>query len=396
MTACVVSIRKSRVPCAGLDAVMLDLNDTARFNAELRQAMNDYPGRIGAALSFSGFGVDIKSGAEVDNLWQYLRIPMLTWMLDHPCYLLARHSTSVPAVMRMYWAKDFLDFQRDFVRAPYRTALTRMGVMNYGREPAPPHPKRGILPLILFPKSGDDPAVLEETWKLLPRLMRKIIRDATDHYWGETARSGNVVGSVLAAADAAGVELRNDLTLMTFFVTQLDDYMRRIKAKILIQQILPLPVQVYGKGFDYIDTSKARAQILPPISYQELVDKAFESDVIISMNPNIDDACHDRAYLAFSAGAMPLSEINPWWAAEFPELLPYSYDFRERSLTAAVERFLADPQAASGIAQQHALVCRKERSFDNAVQEILELALMHRYFTFNFEPPQRYYAKHGE
>ncbi len=82
--------------------------------------------------------------------------------------------------------------------------------MGFGREPQQREPKPGQTPLIIFPKSGSDPKKIEETWKLLPRVMQRIIRDGIDHYWGQSrARSGLLLSnSVLAAADAVGVELR--------------------------------------------------------------------------------------------------------------------------------------------------------------------------------------------
>ncbi len=388
--------RVIREATTGLDVVMLDMSDTNRFNDGLRQALEDYPERIGAAFSFSGFGVEIGAKSGNGNLWQRLQIPMLSWMLDHPAYYLARHKSPAAAVMRLYANRDFLEFHRDYVRSPYRTAYCRFGAMTYGRQPYRREPKAGETPLVICPKSGNNPALLEETWKLLPRMIRKVIRDAIDHYWGQTARSGNVVNSVLAAADGAGVELRNDLTLFTFFVMQLDDYIRRSKADILVRQLLATPVRIYGDGLTYIDTSKARATILPPVDYDTLTNLFFESFAVISMNPNIDDECNDRPYSAMGSGALPISDINPWWQKSYPALMPYSYDFRDCPVTAVVEKVLADPKAEAEDAWQQSQQQRRTRTFDTMIEEALEFALTHRYFTFKFEPPQPYFTKCGD
>jgi hypothetical protein len=93
---------------------------------------------------------------------------------------------------------------------------------------------------------------------------------------------------------------------------------------------------------------------------------------------------------------MPITDINPWWAKNYPSLLPYSYDFRDRSVVGAVEKVLGDPEAAAALAWQESERQIKKRTFDSMVLDALELAIMHRYFTFNFQPPQLYYRKCGE
>ena len=169
-----------------------------------------------------------------------------------------------------------------------------------------------------------------------------------------------------------------------------------MKTDTLAKELLRLPVKIYGDGLNYLDTSGAKAQILPPVNFDTLASIFDESLAIISMNQNIDDECHDRPYSALGCGAMPISDINPWWVKNFPALLPYSYDFRDRSIAGAVQKVLDDPEAAAVLAWQESLRQCGKRTFDTMVVEALELAIMHRYFTFNFRPPQPYYRKCGD
>jgi len=377
------------------DVLMLDLNDHDNLNPRLKKMLDDYPNRIVAVFSFSGFGIELVD-ANKTNIWQKLGLPMLTFLLDHPGYILARHKTATPAVMRIYPNRDFLGFHRDYIRAPYRTSFCAWGAMSFGRQPYPREPKPGETPLIILPKSGANPAELEAKWKLLPDIMQRVIRDAVDYYWGETPRSGPVNTSVLAAADAAGLELRNDLPLFSFFAAELDFYIRRRKTDLMLRALLPLPVKIYGKGLEYIDCANARAQVLPPIQFDELINLIFKGFAVISMNPNIDHECHDRPYIALGSGALPISDINPWWAENFPDLLPYSYDFRDRSIVGAVELALADPVKAASVAWQASQRQCRTRTFEHTVTDMLALAAMHSYFTFRFKTPNGAYIKYAE
>lgn len=385
------------LPQLGIDPVAISLASAERFNADMGNALRDYtPERIIAAFSFSGFGIEIGDNAPEGNLWQRLGIPFLTWMLDHPAYHLRRHKHTSPAVMRLYPNRDFLDYHRDYVHTPFRTAYCPFGVLTYGHAPQPRQPKAGEQPLILFPKSVNDPTALEKTWLQLPRLMQRVLREAVDHYWGATPRSGTVTPSVMAAADAAGIELRDDLALQSFFIAQLDDYIRRRKADHLARELLRLPVTIYGDGLDYLDKAGARAAVLPSLAFDDLSAEFRKALAIVNMNQNIDDEMHDRPYAALGCGALPITDINPWWESRYPALMPYSYDFRERSVTAAVEKTLADPVAAAEVAWKMAQRAQTGRSFEQAVAEMVEFAAMHRYFSLNFATPLTAYTKPKE
>jgi hypothetical protein len=379
-----------------IEPILIDFVNWEKTRHFIDQALRDYtPQRIIAAFSFSGIGIELGDDSPNGNLWAYIKVPMLSWMLDHPAYILRRHAHPSPAVMPLYTSMDFLGFRRDYIKAPFRTAMCRFGTFGRGQEAQRRTPKKGETPLILFPKSSGNVAVIEERWKKLPVIMPRVIRDAIDHYWDETPRSGNVVASVLAGANAAGLELRSDLPLFSFFIAQVDQYIRYRKGNLLIKELLKLPVHIYGKGFEHVDTAGTKATILPPLDYDALGERIFEALAVVSMNPNIDDDGHDRIYGAFGRGALPVSDINPWWRQNFAPLLPYSYDFRDRPVTAAIEKILADPAAAADLAWETGLLMRTERPFQKFVADAVELALMHRYFTFDFVSPQEIYIRHG-
>lgn len=380
-----------------IEPITVDVTGGETSSRLIEKAFADYsPERIVAAFSFSGIGMEIGDNSPKGNFWAQAKIPAVSWMLDHPCYILRRHAHPSPAVMPLYTSADFFGFRRDYVKAPYRSAICRFGTFGKGYEPARREPKKGDVPLILFPKSSGNVAVMEERWKLaMPSLLPRIIRDAIDHYWDETPRSGSVVNSVLKAADAAGIEARNDLPFFCFLIAQTDQYIRFRKGNLLLKELLKLPVQIHGKGFEHIDTAGAKATILPPIDYDALTERMHEALAVVTMNPNIDDDMHDRVYGAFGAGALPVSDTNSWWRQKFPALAPYSYDFRDKPVTGAIERIIANPAAAADAAWKTGSAMRMERPFKKMVAEAVQLAATHRYFTFDFQTPQEVYVRHG-
>ena len=346
-----------------------------------------------AAFSFSGIGMELGEGAAQGNVWQHTKIPFVSWMMDHPCYILKRNELSLPAIIRIYPTIDYVNFQRDFIKAPGRNIHCPMGVFTQGQEAKRREPRKGEPPLIVLAKSLGDISMLRGRWKQLPTIIQRMIGDAIDHYWDKTNRQASIVESVLIAGRAAGYELQNDTTLFSFLFSQVDLYIRWHKATLLIQDLMKLPVRIYGKGVDHLSVAGGKATLLRPINHPELMTEYRNALAVISMNPNSDNACHDRVYSAFGTGALPISDTNPWWEKTFPSLQPYSYDFCGRSVVGAVEKVLEDPQTAANVAWDVGLKMRTERPFQTVVKEVIDMALLQRYFEFNFVAPVESYVR---
>jgi len=383
------------VTSLGCDPVRIDLRDEALTQKQLGAALQTYTREhILFGITFHGFGTSIGEGSPNGNIWEHYRIPILSLMADHPCYNIKRHSNPSPAIMQVYGTHDFLDFNTTYLQTPHRKAYVPWGTFSYGYEPRKKEPQAGNVPLIIFPKSGGNPFELEEKWKALPIIMQRVIYGALDDYWGQN-ETQSVVPSVLHSADASGVELRHDVPLLSFFVTQLDDFTRRVKSTAVIKSLLGSPVTLYADKIEHIDTRGARARLLPPVPYQELIAEYQKALAIVSITPNVDHCPHDRLFAAFGSGALPISDKNLWIEKECPDLLPYCYDFKQNGVARIVDKVMADPVTAAQIAWTISQQQRARRSFTQTVIEILELGLMHNYFTFNYVPLQLFYFKPG-
>ena len=105
-------------------------------------------------------------------------------------------------------------------------------------------------------------------------------------------------------------------------------------------------MDVFGRGWEHIDTFSARARFHGGVDYTTLEAEFPNATASLTMNPNINLSAHDRFFTALGAGIMPVSDSNSYSQASFPELAPYSYDFTPGSIESALERVLANPQTA--------------------------------------------------
>lgn len=368
-----------------IEPVRINLTDWKQSLERINQTLNSYPlHQIVGAFSFSGFGIELGNEQPDGNIWQQVKIPVITWMLDHPAYILQRHAFHVPVLARLYTSKDFIDFKTKYVKTPGRTIHARFGALTQGRIAERREPKKGEKPLIILPKKLANVESFKAKWQQLPVLLQRVIHDAVDHYWGDTGRGEGVAPSVLAAAQASGLELQCDLPLLCYLIAQLDQYFRHLKTHLLVSEVLKLPIRVYGNDANDHELAGTKAEWLPSIDYGDLMNEYRKALAVISMNPNVSDGCHDRNYSAFGVGALPISDTNPWWEENFPELQSYSYNFKDKSVTSVIEGVLADPYSAAEMAWSVGNRVRTERPFEKVVEEAVECAIMQRYFEFEF------------
>lgn len=348
---------------AGLELVELDLSAEG-WVAQLQELVNTR--RVAFVFCTSGVGAAIEIGGE--NLWTKLKLPVFSLLLDHPAYFAKHHQTQPQGTVLGYMFQDHAQFQAQAVRA--QNAVMSL---HYGIPDLPVAPPSEGRPKVIFAKTGNCPDQLAQSWREAPKAER-ILHDALDAL-GLT-RNGNAhVGAfpeVLAQVCAArNLFLPAFSQLQRFLIVQLDDYIRRVKSTAMVQAMLRFDVDIYGRGWDHIETGGARARFLGAVDYVEVERQLTGATASLTMNPNIDHSAHDRFFTALGAGIMPVSDQNAYTARNFPELAPYMFDFRPGSLEAVLERLFAAPQAARELALATRTRARAAHGIEAAAMDIL-------------------------
>ncbi|HQU05502.1 MAG TPA: glycosyltransferase, partial [Acidocella sp.] len=247
------------------------------------------------------------------------------------------------------------------------------GIPNLPVKPAPALAAQDK-PKIIFAKTGNAPAALEQMWRGAP-MLEAILHDALDEL--DFARKG--VANVAQfhpllnkVAAAHKIELQPFSHLSRFLIVQLDDYIRRLKSTAIAKAILPFEVDVFGTAWEHIDKTGARATFHGPVDYARLEAEFPNATASITMNPNIELSAHDRFFTALGAGSMPISDRNQYCETTFPELLPYMFDFTKGSIEAAVEHVVNKPADALELARATRTRTRDAHGVEQAADAILQ------------------------
>lgn len=327
----------------GLEMIELDISQQG-WIPKLRDLLKER--RVRFVLCTSGVGAHIE--VEGANIWASIKLPVFSFLLDHPAYYPKHHVSQPVNTVLGYMFEDHALYQHEVVKA--HNSVTSL---HFGVPDLPVAARQDGRPRVVFAKTGNAPAALAESWRAAPKLER-ILRDALDELGLE--RSGNAHVAAFAeilprVCAARHLYLQPYSQLGRFLFAQLDDYVRRLKSTAMAKALLPFEVDVFGSAWDHIDTDGARAKFHGPVDYATVESQFPGATASLTMNPNIDHSAHDRFFTALGAGIMPVSDGNAYTAKNFPELAPYSFDFRPGSLEAVLERVFAAPERARELAR---------------------------------------------
>lgn len=368
----------------GVQPVVLDLLDRERMPAFFEETLRTYGvENVLCAFCVSGIGLQLGEKSPAGNVWARFRIPAINWLLDHPAHMPVRNSHDAVTTINAYPNHNFIDFQRQYIRSERLISFLPFAPFTSNTPPQQRKINAGETPLILFPKSLHNPADREAIWEMYPPLIRQIIWDSISHYWDSTDRVGPVHESVILAAEGQNTYIENNIKLLTVLISEVDYYIRSRKSDIMVREMLNLPVRIYAPNIEYVvkdyDPAAIKATVVPPIDYDELEKLYHEALAVISVNPNVTDGAHDRVFSCLGSGTLPITDANPWFENNYPELMPYTFNFTDRSLTESINRVLQDPQQAADLAWSASEKALKGPSFVDTVKMALNLAAAQRF-----------------
>jgi hypothetical protein len=359
---------------------------------EMNLSERDWPDRLSRAIGslriefgvcMSGMALEIAERAR--SLWDQMRFPVFCLHCDHPAYFHSRHRRLPHNLVLGYLFRDHALYQRDHVKAPNLVTSVHFGIPDL--PIADPDATDG--PRVVFAKTGNDPRELETRWRALPGI-EPLIRDCLDEVGlGPCGLYPDVARRVAAAH---GLELQPFDRLTRFLIVQIDDYLRRRKSTGIVEAIKRFPVDVYGVHWDHVDREGARARFHGGVDYATVNQAIALATASITMNPNIELSAHDRFFTALGMGVMPLSDANGFIRENFQALAPYTFDFGDDSLEAALERVLAHPSDALALARSTRSEMIQRFSVRQAAKQIRDCVALAEYFDFSFAPPQPFLA----
>ena len=262
---------------------------------------------IGSTMGQSGGG---KGGASQGgrNLWEAFKVPFVSVLADPPFWIPRNHHVGSGWVVNGYVYRDWLEFQRRFVRSPQVSGLVRMGVL--------PNPARDAIPWEARPvgmayiKTGSDPEARRARWTEWPAPVRDALEDAASAALHQG--TGDMVDIAIGAFDAAGLHLEARPEMLFGLLYELDLYLRAERATRIARALLPLEVEIHGDGWEHLEAEGARASFRPAFHAAKLDDVFARCRWLVNATPNFSSGAHERVLRGFAAGCAVVSDENDY------------------------------------------------------------------------------------
>jgi hypothetical protein len=308
-------------------------------------------GKVGFAITWLGYfqslAVTIGTSSEQRNVWEMSGVPLLKIHGDMPAYYAHFHGDIPATGVNLYAAAEYMYFRRRWLRdsramtglipslplAPIRRTDVDVAARRRGQ--------------LVFLKNGNSPDELRQLWvERLPRSVAGLLADMSDELAAIGTKPGVLhIGDFVAERlEAEDIAPDSATYLVRFMTAQLDDYLRRVKSRMIAESILDLPVIVQGSSWHHVDFAGRRATLVGGQEY-DVTNRIYAEQLgIIDMSPNVDSAPHERVQRAAGSFATVLTNQQSWLSADFPGFDDLSFDFTPESIKDRVADVLAHPE----------------------------------------------------
>jgi hypothetical protein len=318
---------------------------------DLQQAVNLVgEGKVAFVVAWLGAAQDLEVKntpyGESRNIWEAYGIPFLKIQGDLPAYFSHRHRDVPVTTVNLYASPEYAYFRKRWLP----DARGETGII----PPLPLAPadlddvdsaarRKGKL---VFIKNGNAPDELRQLWReQLSPLVAELLSSLAEELVPLSLKAGLFhIGDLVAERlEARGLVADTAPYAVRFLCAQLDDYLRRVKSRMIAEAILDLPVIVQGSFWHHLDFRGKRATLVEGKTYEATAAVYREQLGIVDMSPNTDLTPHERVQRAAGSFALFLTNRQTWLEKDFPECRELLFDFSPESIRQRVSDVIARP-----------------------------------------------------
>lgn len=327
----------------GLKLTLIDANTPTWYEDLVKQLQE---GDVAFAMSFAGMCANLSAPGRSQNLWAEFSIPFIRFQLDTPAYFPDRHVSEHHGDVNLYWFREHLDFQSKYVASRGVKACLRPWVMTPLPAASSVDIREKAKGPIIFLKNGNDPQALKVWWQdALPRTLSAILNRCAEKAEAmiDSANTLTFAQTAIDEAEALGIDIQESRRLLFLIVAQLDDYLRRVKSRMIAEAMSSYPVELWGHNWDGFDAKGRKMRYMGGCDYGKTTALMDSAMAVIDMSPNTQYNPHDRILKCIGRSTLFISNqqefMDEWAITE----LAQPYRFSLESIRQRVEEALVNP-----------------------------------------------------
>jgi glycosyltransferase involved in cell wall biosynthesis len=317
-------------------------------------------------FSFNTAGVQLRSNDKA--LFDVLHVPLFTFLVDHPVYLLSRLNVDIQNFIVSCVDEDHVSFIKKYLDKSFQCLFIPHGA-SQKQVDIHWNSKRPID--ILFSGTYVEPQEIQKklvtTLGKYAELYDKIINASLY----ETFQPLEKTLTNIFTEESIDI---NDIPMAMFYQILLDTdkYVRNVRRKMIIEQLshLDARVEVYGNGWSKIANDFKRINFYPPINYEKIQSKMGKSKIVLTVLPNFTAGGHERVFSSMSQGALSLVNENRYFQAHFSQDELVTYSFKENIRT-KVRQILSNPEKLQHVAKSGQAKVMESHTWLNRAEQII-------------------------
>jgi hypothetical protein len=367
---------------SGLPVVNVNPAESAEIQYAVELASR---GEVRFAFSWLGVAQDLKvqaPGQEPRNMWDLLRIPLLKLQGDLPAYYAERHRDVPRHSVNLYGPSEFVHFRRRWM--PEATSLSAV----VPPLPLDPMDRKDVdlrarrSGKLVFLKNGNAPDELTGLWnERLPKPVTALLLQMAEEITPRALAPG-----VLHLGDFAhaflqdrGIDVSPYRSQILFFSAQLDDYLRRVKSRMIAEVLLDFPVIIQGAFWHHLSFEGRPAKLREGMDYESTRAIYRRELGIVDMSPNVDTSPHERVQRAAGSYTLFLTNRQGWLDERFSASRELAFEFTRQSIAERVDAVLSEPDRYLQLALDFGEQFHRDHSaaaFANSVRSLADLATL--------------------
>lgn len=289
---------------------MLDDNWQKKFEFLLNEGML-------FSFGIAGIGAGLKLGGQI--IWDAIKTPFISILADSPCYLPLNHRVPASFVANGYMFDDWLKFQRKLIKSPQISSLLPLGTgANPMRDNVTWSDRQHRM---VFVKTSSAPETHQTQWKTLPKRFRAVLEDAASAALRQGV--GDITDIFLQCLDHHNLYLEQRPEVLFGLMCYVDRYVRDYRSTAMVKGLLNLPVDIIGRGWDYMATPGSRARFYAPIDATLLPTLYANTQFLLNTMPNVSTRTHERVLSGFAAKCCVVTNENDDMRTRFGPLPSY-------------------------------------------------------------------------
>lgn len=359
----------------GFHGHVIDLYDPA-WPDKLQPIIND---GILFAWGSAGVGAGL-TNTDGQNLWDAIRVPFLSLLVDHPSQLPRNHQIHAQRVVNCYVYREHFDVQRQIIRSPQLSMLIPYGVPQNSYRNNVPWKNRAHK--IVFLKSGGDPEKRRENWSHWPRKLRAVLEEVAVEVLRRS--TGDITPVLQSCLDTYGINLGNRYDVLLAMLTEIDWYTRLARLTKMAEALCRVDAEIIGARWEHIDKTGTRAKFRPGINASAMQELFANSKFVVNVTPNFGSNVHERVPYGFAAKACVISDDNDYSRNNLSDIPTYfGFDWTDPDWEEKLIDHLEDSKAYEDEFQPALDMANQEFSLNRRFQAMLDIVEMVRMLDAN-------------